>query len=342
MYLNFNDEFYLRIDTPSRFPGLLKRYRKYTVHSEAEIPDEKTIRLRSGEIKTESPLYCLGKEAAYQNNRFFILDRRGLKLGLNPATILSESEILVEIGFDEALFITLLEPVILLRLLRAGIVPVHSCSVDVSGGGILFPAWGGIGKTRLILQLTEQGARYVSDEWTLIKDGNLLPFKIDFSMLDYDLREFPDRAALSYYDKAKLFVNSKITNDMVRAIFTKAGLALNIKTYDPDVIFPKSVGETRLRKICFLQKWSNHQPKKLTIEATELASRMSLSFCREIRTFRYYYTMSKFALPAVDEMLENIYDVYFQTLTKMIKDIEVASLVLPAAGIEKQNMMEII
>jgi len=62
----------------------------------------------------------------------------------------------------------LLRPALHGRLLDHDAAAVHSATVELDGSGVAIAGWSESGKTETALALMEQGARFLSDKWTIL------------------------------------------------------------------------------------------------------------------------------------------------------------------------------
>jgi hypothetical protein len=83
------------------------------------------------------------------------LDRRPLHFAPEPGFPLSK------------VFSRLVRPALHLSLHERECVAVHSAAVELAGGAVLVAGWSESGKTETALALMEQGARFLSDKWTV-------------------------------------------------------------------------------------------------------------------------------------------------------------------------------
>jgi hypothetical protein len=67
-------------------------------------------------------------------------------------------------------FRTLVRPAIQLALAARGACAVHATAVEVDAGAVLVAGWSESGKTETALALMEDGARFLSDKWTVLGD----------------------------------------------------------------------------------------------------------------------------------------------------------------------------
>ncbi len=89
-------------------------------------------------------------------------------------------------------------------LLRKNATFVHSSAVSFNDKGLLFPAWGGVGKTSLVLKFLKEGAEFISDELTIVKgDGTMLAYPSTLNLFDYNYRA----SSLPLISKESRFLN---------------------------------------------------------------------------------------------------------------------------------------
>lgn len=102
----------------------------------------------------------------------------------------------------------LVRPLLQLGTLNRGAITVHGATVEVEGGGLLVCGWSESGKTETALALAEQGARFISDKWTILDGGRRLhAFPVSVGIRDWVLEYLPRlRAHLRASQRARLRV----------------------------------------------------------------------------------------------------------------------------------------
>jgi hypothetical protein len=102
----------------------------------------------------------------------------------------------------------LVRPLLQLGTLKRGAITVHGATVAVEGGGLLVCGWSESGKTETALALAEQGARFISDKWTILDGGKQLhAFPVSVGIRDWVLEYLPRlRAHLRASQRARLRV----------------------------------------------------------------------------------------------------------------------------------------
>jgi hypothetical protein len=83
-------------------------------------------------------------------------------------------------------------PLLQLGTLEHGAITVHGATVEGEGGGLLVCGWSESGKTETALALAENGARFISDKWTMIDaDRRLHSFPVSVGIRDWVLEHLP-------------------------------------------------------------------------------------------------------------------------------------------------------
>jgi hypothetical protein len=71
-------------------------------------------------------------------------------------------------------------------------VAVHAAAVELDGRAVLVAGWSETGKTETALALMEEGARFLSDKWTVLgTDGEASAFPVDVGIRGWVLRYLP-------------------------------------------------------------------------------------------------------------------------------------------------------
>ncbi len=102
----------------------------------------------------------------------------------------------------------IVRPLLQLGTLTHGAITVHGATVEVEGGGLLVCGWSESGKTETALALAEEGARFISDKWTILDGGRRLhAFPVSVGIRDWVLEYLPRlRAHLRASQRARLRV----------------------------------------------------------------------------------------------------------------------------------------
>ena len=88
---------------------------------------------------------------------------------------------------------SVLDPLLKIYCIQSGLVPVHSSSIIIRDRVILFPAWGNVGKTNLLLAAKKLGGIALSDDWTTIdRLGRVFPDIRPLNLLYYNFSTFPE------------------------------------------------------------------------------------------------------------------------------------------------------
>ena len=87
-------------------------------------------------------------------------------------------------------------------LLRRDVSLVHSAGLALNGQGLIFPAFGGAGKTMLIAALRQQpGFRFFGDDFVAVDSkGGMYAYPSDFSIYPQHLELFPELMASIFHE----------------------------------------------------------------------------------------------------------------------------------------------
>ncbi|HWT22825.1 MAG TPA: hypothetical protein VN213_04905, partial [Solirubrobacteraceae bacterium] len=114
-----------------------------------------------------------------------------------------------EPGFPVApLFRSLLRPALQVALPPRGAVAVHGAAVEVEGRAVVVAGWSESGKTEAALALIEDGARFLSDKWTVVgRDAEASAFPIGVGVRRWVLPYLP-RLAAALHGRARAQVRA--------------------------------------------------------------------------------------------------------------------------------------
>lgn len=169
----------------------------------------------------------LGKDHSRSAGSLCVHDRSGAVLRIQNHILSEKVEIDVDLGFDSLKLLSVLEDVVFCKSIQSGVLPVHSGAMRFKGKGFLFPAWGGSGKTRMLLQALAVEKAVVSDEWNFIAEGRVHPYSDHIVLMHYDLLAFPRLATGLELLRAKLF--TCVRPGFASSLLQELGLILRSK-----------------------------------------------------------------------------------------------------------------
>lgn len=222
------------------------------------------------------------------------------------------------------IFGSVIRPALHVALLRNASAAIHSSSVEVDGAGIVVAGWSETGKTETALAFMEEGARFVSDKWTIVdSDGRLSCFPISVGIRRWVLRYLPRlRRSLPRGSRAQLLVaglGSSITKpvrgsnpagrigELVVSATTRA-----VQLADRAALRPSEVGAAYgqsppppitapVDTVALLTTVPDGKVVVRTADATWAARRLARSAAYERRHFFDLYQRSRFALVARED-----------------------------------------
>ncbi|MBA2631065.1 MAG: hypothetical protein H0U84_08615 [Thermoleophilaceae bacterium] len=114
-----------------------------------------------------------------------------------------------EPGFPLAgIFGPVVRPALQIAMLAGQSTALHASSVELDGGGLAIAGWSESGKTETALAFMEDGARFISDKWTVLgPDGTLSAFPIGVGVRRWVLSHLPRlRSSLAPAARSRLAV----------------------------------------------------------------------------------------------------------------------------------------
>ena len=93
--------------------------------------------------------------------------------------------------FNPHFFAVVIDYLIHFHVLRHNAFLCHASAFELDGRGILCPAWRNVGKTNLLLEALDNGARYLADDWVLVHEGQLIALPKRLNLLYYNFQAFP-------------------------------------------------------------------------------------------------------------------------------------------------------
>jgi hypothetical protein len=263
-------------------------------------------------LELRSPLRYVGlHEAGFTDDAFLVLRSKykaNARVQIPFERVGEPLEILCERGLPA---VPLLIPILNLRILNKGHLPLHAAAFEHRGTGVLCTGWSKGGKTEALLAFMGQGASYVGDEWVYIsRDGEQMhgipePIRV----WNWHLESLPQlRSALPGRTRARLRgVGAAVQAARAAAALgvggarRMAGFAERQHFADlaPHALFgaARCALSARLDRIVFI---GSHERPELCLEAiapSEVASRMLASLQEELAPFRSYYLKFRFAFP---------------------------------------------
>jgi hypothetical protein len=268
--------------------------------------------------------------AGYNTDGFFILSngKEDVKLKIPFEDIgLRQLKIVCESGTPD---VPILNHIINLIFLSKNILPIHSTSFEYNGLGALVMGWAKGGKTESLFSFIKHGAKFVSDEVSLISanGAEILGFKIPLCIWEWQFKEIPD-----YIPKIKLrtrmmfklihlidVVNKRLHLGFVNKVLPLLNTQLNIKAL-PSKIFNSDTILTKTNLDVIIMAMS-HDSDEIIVESAqpqEIINRMINSQEFEREYFQKYYHIFKFAFPNLrNKFLEEIKNLQYSLLKKSL------------------------
>lgn len=201
---------------------------------------------------------------------------------------------------------------------------IHGAGVSYKDKGIIFPGFGGVGKTLLISRLRKKNdIKFFGDDYVLVKDnGKMFSYPADFSIYNYHFNFFPELKETSANRKIKrakyerILVNmikdfpiKKIFKKIARLVrydFLKGGQYLKIPAQD---LIPKEkIGtETNLEYAVFLSKYNGSELKIKKMETEDMSREiLGVLFSEWCNTIPIYHSLCCSGVFDFAEFVNNI------------------------------------
>ena len=321
MYINYLNYFSIKVSGEKGlvWEFLTKEYKNYISFEKAENILKAELFLAKDELKTSE--YIVKDPISYDNKGVYIFDNKGKKARLNFETLQNNKLHLITVdpNFHTPFLAILVEYIIYVHLLKINKILCHASGFVLNNSTILCPAWRNVGKTNLLLQFMDIGAKYISDDWCIIDaQGGIEMAPKRIYLLDYNLISFPDiikkvnPKLLPLVDIYKDYKNGEFRIDEETIEELKNNLKFRTspenlfgfkrickKTNKLDYVFYLSKNVKNSEKEVHLEKISQKELINKIIKITEF----------EQSPFRLYYSIFKSRKGKCIDFLEKEHDV---------------------------------
>jgi hypothetical protein len=313
--------------------------------------------------KTEKESLYVDHLAGWNNNLIYLYDREGNRVGFDYETIFEkEVNIYVDEKFDcNKFFVYVLEPIIRMNLIANNdIVMLHSSAVGTKEGVLVFPAWGGTGKTNLMLELLSEGYDFYGDDLVLINQkGQVFSYLKPLNLFDYNLKAFPHIKLNKSLRTIFVKVTRNIINNLYkvcRFFFNQRSLiirvlgilldyskpASNIKI-DVSKLFPniKKGNNSKAHIAFFLVKSSNDSLEYRKINNIgELTNKIIGCHNYEWKKFEDIYYIYQFSSGKnLDRKIDEIKTKEREILNSFFNNVDVYQVFVPKGGMNGETLL---
>jgi len=173
-----------------------------------------------------------------------------------------------------------------LLLLRQGKSFIHGAGVEINGQGIVFPAYGGTGKTILISELRKlQNCKFFGDDYVIVdQNSQMYAYPSDFSIYPYHLTTFSELKSSEFSRflfKRKIFnlyyLCKKVINFIWRRLSSTGTPLLSgwnadyVKVPAVKLIGKHNIGQkTRLTTAVFLSRYNGNEIREEEMSLDQL------------------------------------------------------------------------
>jgi hypothetical protein len=260
---------------------------------------------------------------------FFVQDSRGHWMMVLPG-----KRIIVEAKIATDFCLRYLRSHILIKILGSRALPLHASAVALSGRAFLIIGKGGVGKTRLTLKGIDRGGVFISDDWTLISQGNVRPFLKTIHLCYYDVDHIVDKMRVRKIDRLRLKMYEKLGATIGLKIFVRLGLVIGEKTYQSPAVFGDTVTETQIGGVVELCRSSTDSGGLDQISNSQVANNAWNTFCAENR--HYLRHMPPQQIPPTEEQtlisLPVLEKIFLQEFVKICPEKFLYRYLIPKAN----------
>jgi len=296
----------------------------------SEIKGEPDITITfTDEIHSENLTYA-GLDAGFDKNNFYIFkqNKKHSKVIIPFDKIGNSCKIICEKDIDD---IPLLNYIIYLSFLSKRWIAVHSSSFVYNGEGILVMGWTKGGKTETLLSFLNNGAQFVSDEWTIISENgkSLHGLPVTICIWEWyfdDVKNILPKIKLQkkiifrfihiiqniYKLALKLNLHKSELLKILQRVVERSEKNLNIRVLPKNLVNVRIAENTAaLNKIILSvsSQISEMTVKKISVQ--EVIERMIHSNREEYNNLFVYYNAFRFAFPdRKNELLEKFDEIH--------------------------------
>lgn len=273
-------------------------------------------------------LQLLGLErCGFNAEGFYILrsSKRGAKVKIAFDQIGKQCQIVCESGLRS---VPLLMAIVNLTAMQKDCVPLHASAFLYNGTGIVVTGWAKGGKTEALLTFAKHGARYVGDEWLLLRGDGQKMYGIpeNIRLWDWHLNNLPHLRRQLKRETKLLFksihtldrLQSKLPLQYLREAMPALKRQLNV-TLKPQAVFGMKCGPfvAKPEKIFLLMSHAEPHTAVTPVDALEVAQRMISSNRFELLPLMEHYLAFTFAFPDLkNEFLETVHERQFEILRR--------------------------
>ena len=228
------------------------------------LPWEIDVRTAPGRFR---PKNAIGFEAAFDDQSLYLLDRQRRAVRLSGDLFGSRIAVEAEPSIDPKWLTGLLEDLLFLKWVQAGVLPLHAGCVEWAGRCYVCAGWAGTGKTALVLSAATSGGHAVADEWSLIVEGRIFPYRCDLLLMPYDIAAFPAAAGVG----------------LMGRLLVRAHVRLPSRRTDGRRLTPSYGQSSAVDEIIYVQRTTQAPTRLEPLAGESLIESLWASFYRERR-----------------------------------------------------------
>lgn len=357
-----NDIVYLTIDKDHKevIDFLNKTLIKYRVTEDKFIHDDViNIEVSLLTESNDTVFTAIGDECVYVDGKFYLLDNRKKRVEFPFSRLNEESvQIAAEPGCDpEGLYYYVIETIMRYKLIMTkDTLLLHSSAVCYKDARIVFPAWGGTGKSNLLLALLENGAEFYADDLVFLnKDSQIAAYSKPLNLFNYNLKWFPEIKKTISMSRKFLFLIAELTSYLYKLLFSLKTDFIMTKVFGILDRYSKGVTNIKVHADEVFQGVNIGQPGTVDLVLQLVRSNVntpvieksnvrylveSMDGCHKeewVRLFGYYQKYKFLSGESCEDLISIISEKEKKLLETSLKNTPIYIIRVPLEGMTKDN-----
>ena len=155
--------------------------------------------------KLDSKINFLNQNLMKKENKSIFVFFNGRYLEIKNSVFDYKIQILIDKNISKLKLIEIIDDLIFIKLIQSKFLPIHSSGFYLKQKGYLIASYGGVGKTRIILEANKFSNKCkIFDEWCLVKNKTLFPFSNEILLMNYDITSNKKNFSSIDYYRAKI------------------------------------------------------------------------------------------------------------------------------------------
>jgi hypothetical protein len=295
--------------------------RRYSpIKNDLIVSEEINISIEHIDIIKNEETFFINKSMGVSKNSVLILSKNKKLLEICNSICENNIKICVEKKFNTDEIFNIFEDILFFKLLQNKIIPIHSSGIFVNKKGYLFPSYGGVGKTRILLEACKKEKDLlVSDEWCFLQSSTIVPFKNEVLLMDYDIISYPNR--VSAIDYIRTIIYRLMPGVIAKLIIKKIFFGIQYKK-----IKLNNVGKFSVHQVQFVMRSFSKKIKKEVSSVENISLHITNNFLHEKNSL---LELEKLNNISNFDKKSDLMAVYKSELIEVLSDVTCFNLFIP-------------